>query len=543
MSKISELSDGGSLVSSDYLIAVRSGGNVKVRMDQINVDQVDLGDNEFIRLGNSQDLTMVHTSTQSIINQAGIGDLLIQKAGATKLTINATGIDVTGNVTASRLITTDGIQDAGSGGSESVFNNGQTTANFRVATTGNANTLFVDGGSNNVGIGTSSPATELHVASPSDSNAQIRINGNTSTVYSRLYSDNNGVLAISTDVGNQVAGSYMMFEVKGSEAMRIDASGNVGIGTSSPSQKLHVDSGTTDTVALFESSGDANAYLVVKDSGSSGGAFFGANGTSTIIGTGGSTERMRIDSSGNVGIGTSSPRNDANFKTLQIGDSSAAASQLVLDDNDSSGPWRIISNLSLIINDDADERMRIDSSGNLLVGTASSDAKLHVGSDLTSLQAFRAFGTTAGDTSLTCGQFAKYDNNTTTSQIFVNFTVNNGGIAQGQINANGASQAAFGAWSDRRLKHNIENLPSQLANITALRPVEFDYIESEGGGHQLGFIAQEVEEIYPDLVGERPDGMKTLSSLGKWEARLVKAIQEQQATIEALTARIAALES
>ena len=184
-------------------------------------------------------------------------------------------------------------------------------------------------------------------------------------------------------------------------AMRIDASGNVGIGTSSPSQKLHVDSGTTDTVALFESSGDANAYLVVKDSGSSGGAFFGANGTSTIIGTGGSTERMRIDSSGNVGIGTSSPRNDANFKTLQIGDSSAAASQLVLDDNDSSGPWRIISNLSLIINDDADERMRIDSSGNLLVGTASSDAKLHVGSDLTSLQAVRAFGTTAVDTSLT----------------------------------------------------------------------------------------------------------------------------------------------
>jgi hypothetical protein len=100
VSKISELSDGGSLVSSDYLIAVRSGGNVKVRMDQINVDQVDLGDNEFIRLGNSQDLTMVHTSTQSIINQAGIGDLLIQKAGATKLTINASGIDVTGSVTA-----------------------------------------------------------------------------------------------------------------------------------------------------------------------------------------------------------------------------------------------------------------------------------------------------------------------------------------------------------------------------------------------------------------------------------------------------------
>jgi len=97
MSKISELSDGGSLVSSDYLIAVRSGGNVKVRMDSINVDQVDLGDNEFIRLGNSQDLTMVHTSTQSIINQAGIGDLLLQKAGTTKASITANGLEFPDN--------------------------------------------------------------------------------------------------------------------------------------------------------------------------------------------------------------------------------------------------------------------------------------------------------------------------------------------------------------------------------------------------------------------------------------------------------------
>ena len=45
-----------------------------------------------------QDLTLVHNASNSIINQAGIGDLLIQKAGSTKLTVNSTGIDVTGNV-------------------------------------------------------------------------------------------------------------------------------------------------------------------------------------------------------------------------------------------------------------------------------------------------------------------------------------------------------------------------------------------------------------------------------------------------------------
>ncbi|MBP52734.1 MAG: hypothetical protein CMI27_06270 [Opitutae bacterium] len=105
--------------------------------------------------------------------------------------------------------------------------------------------------------------------------------------------------------------------------------GFVGIGTSSPSQKLHVDSGTTDTVALFESSGDANAYLVVKDSGSSGGAFFGANGTSTIIGTGGSTERMRITSAGRLGIdGQTSPNADLHIGTASaVGDATNPALQ------------------------------------------------------------------------------------------------------------------------------------------------------------------------------------------------------------------------
>ena len=119
----------------------------------------------------------------------------------------------------------------------------------------------------------------------------------------------------------------------------------------------------------------------------------------------------------------------------------------------------------------------------------------------------------------------------------------------GSITANGAAAATFTAWSDRRLKENIVDLPSQLANIMALRPVEFDYIESMGGGHQLGFIAQEVQEVYPDVVGEGSDGMLTLADMNKNDARLIKAIQEiktimdaQATTITALTARITALE-
>ena len=106
------------------------------------------------------------------------------------------------------------------------------------------------------------------------------------------------------------------------------------------------------------------------------------------------------------------------------------------------------------------------------------------------------------------------------------------------IAGNGASSAAFASFSDARLKENIVELPPQLSNILALRPVEFDYIESAGGGHQTGFIAQEIEAVYPDTVGEQLNGMKTLSGWSKTEARLVKAIQEQQAIIESLKARL-----
>ena len=168
MSKISELSDGGSLVSSDYLIAVRSGGNVKVRMDEINVDQIDLGDNEFIRLGNSQDLTIVHNASNSIINQASIGDLLIQKAGSTKLTVNSTGIDVSGSV----------------------------------------------------GIGVAAPLDMLHLKGADPS---IRFEDTSGDAYAKIEADSadEGSIRIQADVGNSGANSIIRFDIDGAEKARL----------------------------------------------------------------------------------------------------------------------------------------------------------------------------------------------------------------------------------------------------------------------------------------------------------------------------------
>lgn len=148
--------------------------------------------------------------------------------------------------------------------------------------------------------------------------------------------------------------------------------------------------------------------------------------------------------------------------------------------------------------------------------------------------------TIAGDVAQNAVFIGKKDNNSTTSQILVQFAINSAATGSGQINANGASACAFGTFSDERLKENIENLPPQFSNIMALRPVEFDY--KDGSGHQVGFIAQEVYPIYPDLIGTREDGMYTLTDLNKNDARLIKAFQELANMVTDLQTRVTALE-
>jgi hypothetical protein len=182
-------------------------------------------------------------------------------------------------------------------------------------------------------------------------------------------------------------------------------------------------------------------------------------------------------------------------------------------------------------------RMLLDASGNLLVGSATNtnSSRVFIRNGSAASPSLALQGIT-GDTNQAGLLVGKFDNDSTSAQILVRFTINNNAGGSGQINANGASQAAFGSYSDSRLKENIVSLPSQLANILSLRPVEFDY--KDGSGHQIGFVAQEIQKVYSDTVGEQ-DGFLTVTGWSKTEARLVSAIKELAAKVQALEAKLA----
>ena len=89
--------------------------------------------------------------------------------------------------------------------------------------------------------------------------------------------------------------------------------------------------------------------------------------------------------------------------------------------------------------------------------------------------------------------------------------------------------------SDERLKKNIHTITNPIEKVSALRGVSFEYKES--GQKQIGFIAQEVEKIIPEVVGENPDGYKGVQ-YENVVGLLVEAIKEQQKQIDELKRQI-----
>jgi hypothetical protein len=254
--------------------------------------------------------------------------------------------------------------------------------------------LFIDA-SGRVGIG-GSPSSDFEITSTLPS---ARLRDTTDDSYAEIL-NNNGALSLRADEGNVASLSHINFRVDGSERARIDSSGRLGLGTSSPAAALHVSApdGTiyqqatrgTGTTWRTQTSGANGQSYELFDLTNSQRAFIYQGATSAdpswTFHTAG-TARMYINNSGNVGIGTTSPDEALEvFGNIKL---SQTSTQLIFEDSDSanltinrfqsydgaliadvdpSNNGSVVSTFR--INIDGSERARIDSSGRLLVGTS-----------------------------------------------------------------------------------------------------------------------------------------------------------------------------
>jgi hypothetical protein len=205
------------------------------------------------------------------------------------------------------------------------------------------------------------------------------------------------------------------------------------------------------------------------------------------------------------------------------------------------------------------EAMRIDSSGNLLVGTTSADGKLAIHSTSTSA----IVGYFSSDTASYTGSHIQTITQTASGTGFNHLICysNIGGTTNLKIIGNGNVQNAnnsYGAISDVKLKENIVDASPKLASLMQVKVRNYN-LKTDQTHKQIGVIAQELEQIFPSMVEETPDrdidgnDLGTTTKAVKYSVfvpMLVKAIQElkqindtQAETINALTARIVAIES
>jgi hypothetical protein len=408
-------------------------------------------------------------------------------------------------------------------------------------------------GDGNVGIGTTSPIAGgfLTVGSGAGSSTAVQylnagsggsaLLGRISGSNTWFIGDTTAALGSGTGLINFVYGANpWIVYLNNAERMRIDASGNVGIGTTSPAST----SGRNLTIGSVEPSVVLNASSGRSYSIASGGNFqYAQNALCFHDNTAGAT-RMAIDSGGNVGIGTTIP--GAYGGKLTIGDAANAFSNNVLlltryatctlladgvtaaNGAQLDVSWASGGQGPLRFSFSGTERMRLTSAGQLLIG------KSLVSAGVVGVENHGADGsiwTTMASAASSVSTLNVYSTGAAAYRFYV--TMN------GQIYATNTSISGI---SDVRFKENIRDLDVGLNTILALKPRRFDWKEGKGKNipDDMGFIAQEVETVMPELIdgwkagaGE-PDDLKSVKA-GDLIPVLVKAIQE-------LTARVAQLE-
>lgn len=473
------------------------------------------------------------------------------------------------------------------------------------------NNLYPNNLSWNLGIGTNAPNHPLVVSGSSTTSPVVikvqNLGGTNSAGTKLILGNSNGIandhssaelFAIRTNIGG--AGSTDLaistsLATTVTERMRILANGNIGIGTSVPGSKLHVNGnisvhgtipanvwggtanigigssgigGTTQGIIGHQGSHNldifwnfhrvdgGNVYTGLSANGSSAanGISLGSTGiifrTIATMGTTIPTERMRISSNGNIGIGTTNPQTLFHV----AGNSSTALMRL---QSTGSGTQEITQNmpgLELIANG-----MNATSKYTPAIKFSSTDPELttHNPKYLAGIvgRATQTYNTDqTGGMSIDFLTSPNTPGASSTPQVRMSIASNgNVGIGiesptyhlhvSGRIKSDGILES-----SDVRLKKDISKLKDALQKVMQLQGVSYawktqeeldaekiNYTVTESGKEEIGLLAQEVEKILPQLVNTDNDGFKSIE-YSKLVALLIEAIKEQQSQMNTLKA-------
>jgi hypothetical protein len=440
--------------------------------------------------------------------------------------------------------------------------------------------------SGNVGFGNTSPAYNLDVNASNATAARgyaVRLRSNATATAATIQFTNN---AASTENGYITVNDSlsMLFGTGSSAKVAIDASGNVGIGTSSPTFKLQIQSGASTILAGADSAAttltdntqkvmrfgvphytnaeepvgalfvsntiSASALLIGGGTAQFNAAtvlqFYTAANNTTVTGS----ERMRIESSGNVGIGTTSPQ-----AKLAVSNGGAAGLEFFVNypgggvgtyiqSYNRSSPGYVntaYDALSHSFRITGTERAQIDSSGNLLVGTTTNFGKLSVfgtagfnadaNSAISGSGSFKYRGG-AGATTITTWDYLNY-----TAMQFIRDNGNPTNTV-GSITCTDTA-TSYNTSSDYRLKENVAPMTGALATVAALKPCTYTW-KADGSDGQ-GFIAHELQAVVPDCVTGTKDAIDKDGNpqhqgvdTSFLVATLTAAIQELKAEVDAL---------
>jgi hypothetical protein len=427
-----------------------------------------------------------------------------------------------------------------------------------------------------VGVGTATPAAKLHIRDQSQSISYMKMSAasNDANYGFFKFQDN------TVNTGRLIIGTTYGYNVEKTGITVYN--GNVGIGTLSTSQKLTVN-------GTIMSTGASNPTLILQDTTHSDITIKGDSGifsvTNQSVG-----QNITMLYNGNIGIGTTSPTsklqingllqaegiNSLYIGTLTAGSStgwyramewtgsSRGGSVICLSTTGGSfGPVTyVIKAYKTYGNPAGANTLKLEQYGTNAYLTAAritwdseaSKAFVEVYKNVTGsmplsmfqdkLLGYDATSTVLTGTASTGGgqvleQLNFVSEGTTMEKLLISDSIAVGGIVNsttaGRIDA--ANDVVAFSTSDIRLKDNIKSIDKALDKVNSIQGIEFDWIEKEevhgNSGHDIGVIAQEIEEILPDVVTTRDNGYKAVK-YEKIVPLLIEAIKDLSKQVDGL---------